>query len=294
MAEANLQAPFANFDPVKCAHAHLKAWVSGEHCTARHEHFSPPDLAAVYATHDAMASDALAAELGGAAGYKQGGIGAATLPDGTPAPAVYGVLMGRDIVDEGSAAAAGLSAAHLGLFCCEAEVGFRMRAAPAPAAGQAAAAAALTEEDVWGAVGEVFLAVELCGRRHRLAAGEAEATSLECLGDSSCAAAVVCGKARWVPGAADCPTPAQLAALRSRITVNGEECAAGEGAKCPLGSPVAALAWLANHLVGRGKRLLPGDVVIGGATCKTRAWGAGDKLVVGFGELGEVSVCVSP
>ena len=64
MADANLQAPFANFDPVKCAHAHLKAWVSGEHCTARHEHFSPPDLAAVYATHDAMASDALAAELG--------------------------------------------------------------------------------------------------------------------------------------------------------------------------------------------------------------------------------------
>ena len=63
-------------------------------------------------------------------------------------------------------------------------------------------------------------------------------------------------------GGSDPERNAQLAALRSRITVNGEECAAGEGAKCPLGSPVAALAWLANHLVGRGKRLLPGDVTV--------------------------------
>ena len=286
-----------DFDPFQCAHAHLQAWVSGTKATTRHKHFSPPDLAAVYAVHDAMGADALAAQLGGVAGYKQGGIGAAVLPNGTPAPAVYGVLMGRDIVAEGSAAAAALSVDHLGLFCCEAEIGFRMRAAPGADGGAAVGAGTsstdvLTEQQVWDAVDEVFLAVELCGRRHALGEGEAEATSLECLGDASCAAAVVCGR-RWAPSAAGCPTPAQLAAMQSRITVNGEERAAGEGANCPLGSPLAALTWVANHLVGRGKRLLPGDVVIGGATCKTREWSAGDTVVASFGDLGEVRVCVS-
>ena len=53
------------FDPAICAHAHLEAWVSGVRATTRHPHFTPPDLEAVYAVHDAMAADPLAARLGG-------------------------------------------------------------------------------------------------------------------------------------------------------------------------------------------------------------------------------------
>ena len=135
----------------------------------------------------------------------------------------------------------------------------------------------------------MFLAIEVVGRRHSIS----DATSLECLADASCAAAVVCGKA-WSVEDESCPTPADLAAVCTSIQVNSEVKAQGSGGKNPLGSPLASLTWCANHLVARGMCLLPGQTVIAGACCKTRDWSPGDLIVSHFGDLGDVRVTILP
>ena len=269
------------FDATACAHAHLEAWVQHAPVSERHQHFTPPDLDAVYQVHAAMAEDPLSLELGGLAGYKQGGIGAAPQSDGQPAPAVYGPIFGKYIMPETSAH---LSKEQLQLFGLEAEIGFRMRATPAPSEEDE-----LTEQDVWAAVGEVFLAVEVVGRRHTIK----DATSLECLGDASCAAAVVCGKS-WSVDDDDCPTPQDLMNVTTQILVNDELKSEGPATKNPLGSPLASLHWCGLHLVSRGMCLQAGETVIAGACCKTRDWQPSDHIVVTFGALGTVELQIDP
>ena len=61
-----------------------------------------------------------------------------------------------------------------------------------------------------------------------------------------------------------------------------------------LGNPLNALAWLANHLQGRGLALEPGDVVMSGAISKVLRPKAGDTIRARFSHLGSVSVKVVP
>ena len=67
----------------------------------------------------------------------------------------------------------------------------------------------------------------------------------------------------------------------------------------PLGSPLASLTWLANHLPSRGQCLRAGEVIISGACSKTKAFGPGDRVVARFAcaggeQLGEVGLQFEP
>lgn len=59
-----------------------------------------------------------------------------------------------------------------------------------------------------------------------------------------------------------------------------------------LGHPFEGLAWVANHLAGRGQALRRGEIVITGSALKTRFPQAGDKVAYRIEGLGEVSLTV--
>jgi 2-keto-4-pentenoate hydratase len=60
-----------------------------------------------------------------------------------------------------------------------------------------------------------------------------------------------------------------------------------------MGNPLNALAWLANHLAGRGLLLKAGDIVMAGAISILRPK-AGDTVRASFAHLGSVGITVVP
>ncbi len=82
-----------------------------------------------------------------------------------------------------------------------------------------------------------------------------------------------------------------LAALAGRMIINGEEVGHGVGADA-LGHPLAALAWLANSLVRRGRMLRAGDVVLTGSIVATKWLKPGDEVATIIDGLGEASLKV--
>ncbi|MXZ80575.1 MAG: hydratase [Gammaproteobacteria bacterium] len=80
-----------------------------------------------------------------------------------------------------------------------------------------------------------------------------------------------------------------LAAHEVVLQINGEVVERGSGANV-LGSPLNAMAWLGNRLQSRGKGLRKGDIVTTGAACPIYHAVAGDRILVSFGELGEVDL----
>jgi 2-keto-4-pentenoate hydratase len=79
-----------------------------------------------------------------------------------------------------------------------------------------------------------------------------------------------------------------LPTLVGRAGVNGVEVGRGTGADV-LGHPHNALAWLANHLAGRGKALRAGEFVLTGSLVQTVWLGTGDKVVMDLSGLGSVT-----
>lgn len=77
--------------------------------------------------------------------------------------------------------------------------------------------------------------------------------------------------------------------VEGRALINGEETGRGTGADV-LGHPHNALAWLANHLAGRGSGLRAGDIVMTGSLVKTVWLEAGDEATMEFSRLGNVQV----
>ncbi len=69
-----------------------------------------------------------------------------------------------------------------------------------------------------------------------------------------------------------------LTRVRGRMRINGEVVGEGCGADV-LGHPFEALAWLANHLVSRGRGLQAGDVVMMGSVVATKWPGPGSTVV---------------
>ena len=94
-----------------------------------------------------------------------------------------------------------------------------------------------------------------------------DATSLDNLADWSCTGGVVMGPKLDLNKV----TPQQLDAQTTSISVSGEGKAAGVGTKCPLGGPLWSVLWCVNHLAKRGIGIEKGQMIISGATCKTRA-----------------------
>jgi len=70
---------------------------------------------------------------------------------------------------------------------------------------------------------------------------------------------------------------------------NGEIVATGSGAAA-LGSPINAVAWLANTLGALGIGLKAGEVVLSGALAAMFPAQAGDHFRVSIGGMGECAV----
>ena len=77
--------------------------------------------------------------------------------------------------------------------------------------------------------------------------------------------------------------------LSGELRVNGE--LRGEGnTRDSLGHPLEGLAWIANHLTGRGLSMHSGMVVITGSIIATQFPGAGDRVVYEVEKLGRVEL----
>lgn len=83
-----------------------------------------------------------------------------------------------------------------------------------------------------------------------------------------------------------------LAALRGIAYVNGEPAGEGRGADS-MGHPLAALAWIANHLASHGQALRAGDIVLSGSLVTSKFPRAGDQLRFEAGALGTVELRVA-
>jgi 2-keto-4-pentenoate hydratase len=83
-----------------------------------------------------------------------------------------------------------------------------------------------------------------------------------------------------------------LAALQGTASINQAVVGEGRGADS-MGHPLAALAWVANHLAGRGQGLRRGDVVITGSLVTSKFPGAGDRVRFEAGALGAVELQVT-
>jgi 2-keto-4-pentenoate hydratase len=156
----------------------------------------------------------------------------------------------------------------------ECEFAFRL------ANGLPASGAPYEAADVKGAVESMHPAIEVVGARiaNRPALG-VRGTVADHAGNFN----VVLGHA--VPNWEE----RDLARCAVRHCVDGDEIAASSGANV-LGNPLNALAWLANHLAGRGRELEAGHLVITGAATGPLPAPQGSKVTGDFGTLGVVEV----
>jgi 2-keto-4-pentenoate hydratase len=83
-----------------------------------------------------------------------------------------------------------------------------------------------------------------------------------------------------------------IPALIGRTRINGVEAGRGE-ARDVMGHPFAALAWLANSLIGRGQYLKRDEFVFTGSVVETRWVNAGDAIEVDIDRLGTTTITFS-
>lgn len=235
---------------------------------------APRSIEEAYAVQDAFVA-LKARACGAVAGHKI----ALTTPRmramvGLDAP-IAGRLHTRQVVR----GPASVRAADYGRLIVEFEVAVRM-SAPLPAAG-----APYGAEQAAAAVGAVMPAFELADDRGADYATLA-ARGLELAADNAWNEGAVLGApaAEW--------RGIDIAALRAVATINGEVVGEGRGADS-MGHPFAALAWVANHLAGRGQGLGGGDVVITGSLVPSKFPRAGDRVRFDAGALGSVELRVT-
>lgn len=88
-----------------------------------------------------------------------------------------------------------------------------------------------------------------------------------------------------------CPrklTDIDLRTIGGSMAINAEVIESGMAAAV-MGSPVNAVAWLANKLSEFGVTMEPGHVILSGSFVKAIPFGPGDTLTATFTEFGEVS-----
>jgi 2-keto-4-pentenoate hydratase len=83
----------------------------------------------------------------------------------------------------------------------------------------------------------------------------------------------------------------ELSAVVGQTFINGVERGRGRGADV-MGHPYAALAWLANHLAGRGRALQAGQIVLTGSLVQTVWLASNDEVLVTVSGLGSVTLKV--
>jgi 2-keto-4-pentenoate hydratase len=94
----------------------------------------------------------------------------------------------------------------------------------------------------------------------------------------------------WIPGEPVTDWQAvDLATHATQLIVNGETVRNGSGAAV-LGHPLNVVAWLANELPRRGRRLLKGDRITTGTTTAVYFANPGDHITADFGRFGRAEV----
>ncbi|MGP4015030.1 2-keto-4-pentenoate hydratase [Saccharopolyspora sp. 5N708] len=111
-----------------------------------------------------------------------------------------------------------------------------------------------TIADVLRATDFVLPAIEIVDSR----IADWELTITDTVADNASSGVVVLGATPFSVTGRD------LAAVGMTLELDGDEVSFGAGHAC-LGSPAVAVAWLARELVGRGRPLRAGDVVMSGA-----------------------------
>ncbi len=140
----------------------------------------------------------------------------------------------------------------------------------------------LSVADVTAAVGEVVGVLEIIdsrieGWRIRLA---------DTIADNASSAGVVVGITRLPL------TEVDLEGLEVALQVDGTTVASGRGADV-MGSPLNALAWVANRLGEFGVPLHAGTIVLPGSVCAAVPLTPGTRVHADFGVLGQVEVEVA-
>ena len=85
------------------------------------------------------------------------------------------------------------------------------------------------------------------------------------------------------------PLDVDLATCGIVVTLNGEIISTGAGAAA-MGSPVNAVAWLANTLGGYGIELKAGEVILSGSLVPLQSVQAGDSMHMEIGGIGQTAV----
>jgi 2-keto-4-pentenoate hydratase len=138
----------------------------------------------------------------------------------------------------------------------------------------------VTVADAIAAVGSVLPALELIDSR----ISDWKISLADTIADNASSGGVVLGSNSATPGALD------LRLAGCNLYKNGE--LAGTGAcGAVLGSPIRALAWLANTVGVRGVELEIGQVILPGSVTGSIPVGPGDTVTATFAGLGRVTAC---
>ncbi|WP_046867648.1 2-keto-4-pentenoate hydratase [Microvirga massiliensis] len=137
-------------------------------------------------------------------------------------------------------------------------------------------------ESVAQAVASCMAAIEIVDDRY---ADWRQMDTPTLIADDFFAAGCVLG-APVVPEAAP-----ELSEVVGQTFINGVERGRGRGSDV-MGHPYAALAWLANHLAGRGRALQAGQIVLTGSLVQTIWLAPGDEVLVTVSGLGSVTLQV--
>ena len=211
----------------------------------------------------------VAAYLGTPVGYKIAYINPAVQKQlGIPSP-----MFGRLFEGRVFASPARLAASRFNFILVETEFAFRM-ARPLPTRARP-----YLLDEVVAAVGAAIPAFELADTRYL---DWRKVAALDAVADNALGS-------HWV-GGAECADfrGLDLAALEVVTSVNGREATRGRGAN--VGSPLVALAWLANELARMGRGLEAGDRITTGCCADVLELQAGDEAEADFGPLGRVRV----
>ncbi|MEM7124241.1 MAG: fumarylacetoacetate hydrolase family protein [Pseudomonadota bacterium] len=132
-------------------------------------------------------------------------------------------------------------------------------------------------------VDTVMAAMEIAEDRYQ---DRSERTVAEFIADDFFQKAVVLGAERTDWQRLD------LAAMTGTTHVGGEFRGRGKGSDV-MGHPFAALAWLADHLAGRGKHLRKGDIVLTGSVVIATPIGRGEETTCAIEGLGEARLLLT-
>jgi 2-keto-4-pentenoate hydratase len=134
-----------------------------------------------------------------------------------------------------------------------------------------------TEADILAATDYVCAAIEIVGSRVE----NWNIRITDTVADNASASHFVLGDEKYAP------TEVDMVNCKMSLNKNGNIVSEGSGAAC-MGSPVAAVVWLANIMSSLGTPLQKGDIILSGALgpmCAAEANNCFEATIDGFGKV---------